>query len=373
MLLKRKPPTNEAMAEKERLDVLTKAHTLCREYLQGGWAKVSCNEIDVLPFGGGLTNKVYICKLPEKFTGTERENKYVPHTVLLRLYGLILHDFKAQIQESVVFSILAERNIGPHLYAVFGSGRMEEYIPCRMLQTKDMWDSVTSRYIAHCVGDYHVLNMPVKKQPTFVTARMSAFLEKVKNMNFTKTKAQKMYKEILAYDLDMLVTYFTETVKQNQGVVVFCHNDVQEGNLMFSNRNERGNPVQMINFDYSSYNLRGYDIGNHFCEWMYDYSYGSWPYFKHSFDNFPTEAQQVAFVKAYLEVVFKHHPEKKQNKKWSVDYILNEAKHFALMSHLFWALWAVVQAKLSNIEFGYLEYAIVRLNDLKRQQNEWGL
>ena len=38
-------------------------------------------------------------------------------------------DFKAQIQESVVFSILAERGVGPKLYAVFPGGRLEEYLP----------------------------------------------------------------------------------------------------------------------------------------------------------------------------------------------------------------------------------------------------
>lgn len=48
--------------------------------------------------------------------------------------GLVLcfpsfQDFVAQIQESVVFSILSERRIGPHLYAVFRGGRLEEYLP----------------------------------------------------------------------------------------------------------------------------------------------------------------------------------------------------------------------------------------------------
>lgn len=47
---------------------------------------------------------------------------------VLAMESLWLQDFAAQIQESVVFSILSERKIGPRLYAVFPGGRLEEYI-----------------------------------------------------------------------------------------------------------------------------------------------------------------------------------------------------------------------------------------------------
>ena len=43
----------------------------------------------------------------------------------------MLKDFKAQIQENVVFTILAERGIGPQLFAVFPGGRIEEFLPVR--------------------------------------------------------------------------------------------------------------------------------------------------------------------------------------------------------------------------------------------------
>ena len=45
-------------------------------------------------------------------------------------------------------------------------------------------------------------------------------------------------------------------VTKNESVVVFCHNDVQEGNLLLTKRSDRNNPVQMIDFEYSAYNYR---------------------------------------------------------------------------------------------------------------------
>lgn len=39
---------------------------------------------------------------------------------------------------------------------------------------------------------------------------------------------------------------------------------------------------------------RGFDFGNHFCEWMYDYTYNQWPFFKAVPENYPTREQQVS-------------------------------------------------------------------------------
>lgn len=38
---------------------------------------------------------------------------------------------------------------------------------------------------------------------------------------------------------------------------------------------------------------RGFDIGNHFCEWMYDYTYEKYPFFKASALKYPSKKQQV--------------------------------------------------------------------------------
>lgn len=42
---------------------------------------------------------------------------------------------------------------------------------------------------------------------------------------------------------------------------------------------------------------RGFDIGNHFCEWMYDYNCDEFPFFKVSAQNYPSKAQQVCKIR----------------------------------------------------------------------------
>lgn len=38
---------------------------------------------------------------------------------------------------------------------------------------------------------------------------------------------------------------------------------------------------------------RGFDIGNHFCEWVYDYTHEEWPFYKAQLADYPTREQQV--------------------------------------------------------------------------------
>jgi hypothetical protein len=41
----------------------------------------------------------------------------------------------------------------------------------------------------------------------------------------------------------------------------------------------------------------GFDIGNHFCEFMFDYiSPKEWPFFKVDFTLYPNKTQQVEFI-----------------------------------------------------------------------------
>ena len=46
-----------------------------------------------------------------------------------------MDNIDAQITESVVFSILGHKGVGPQLYGVFPGGRLEEYIKVIHLST----------------------------------------------------------------------------------------------------------------------------------------------------------------------------------------------------------------------------------------------
>ncbi|MGH0122301.1 UNVERIFIED_CONTAM: hypothetical protein FKN15_033318 [Acipenser sinensis] len=99
----------------------------------------------------------------------------------------------------------------------------------------------------------------------------------------------------------------------------------------------------------------GFDIGNHFCEWIYDYSYDKFPFFKANFKNYPTKTQQLHFIASYLaesDAGFENLSNEDQTKLQ--EEMLVEVNRFALASHFFWGLWSIIQARISSIEFGYM-------------------
>lgn len=56
--------------------------------------------------------------------------------------------------------------------------------------------------------------------------------------------------------------------------------------------------VSLIDYEYSGYNPRGYDVGNHFCEWMADYATAEPHALK--LERYPTMEERQTFCRAYL-------------------------------------------------------------------------
>lgn len=83
----------------------------------------------VFYFRGGLTNLLYTCELSDNIQTQNNE----PRTVLLRVYGDVAKDLKFLVQNSVVFCLLSEKQLGPKCYGLYPNGRIEEYIPVRLI------------------------------------------------------------------------------------------------------------------------------------------------------------------------------------------------------------------------------------------------
>ncbi|KAM4036415.1 ethanolamine kinase 1 [Anomaloglossus baeobatrachus] len=112
--------------------------------------------------------------------------------------------------------------------------------------------------------------------------------------------------------------------------------------------------VQFIDYEYSGYNYQAYDIGNHFNEFAgvneVDYSL------------YPERALQLQWLQAYLEAYKEFKGVKAEVSGSEVQRLYVQVNQFALASHFFWGLWALIQAKYSKIDFDFLGYAVVRLN-----------
>ncbi|CAM8966326.1 unnamed protein product [Rhodiola kirilowii] len=141
-----------------------------------------------------------------------------------------------------------------------------------------------------------------------------------------------------------------ELTRHLNSPVVFAHNDLLCGNIMVNEAEEK---LYFIDFEYGSYNYRGFDIGNHFNEYAgYECDY----------NLYPTKDEQYHFFKNYLNPDGLGEVSDKE-----IEALYVETSTYTLASHLYWALWALIQAKLSPIDFDYLEYFFLRYNQYKKQ------
>ncbi|XP_020787809.1 choline/ethanolamine kinase isoform X1 [Boleophthalmus pectinirostris] len=365
-------------------DTKGRAYAWCRDFLSGSWKTIKEKDFQISIISGGLSNLLYLCSLPDHVPVVGEE----PRQVLLRVYGAILQGVDSLVLESVMFAILAERTLGPKLYGIFPEGRLEQYLTNTRMRTDHLSEPSISAEIATKVARFHNMLMPFNKEPKWLFGTIDKYMDQVMKLKFNREAHVKKYNKLMKLDLPGELERLRALLAATPSPVVFCHNDVQEGDLIMKLNERRPRVVNkakgnilileakdqssnerlmLIDFEYSSYNYRGFDFGNHFCEWMYDYTYNQWPFFKASPENYPTREQQLHFLRSYLA-----EQERLSNVKmdWACveEDMIIEANRYALASHFLWGLWSIIQAKLSKIEFGYMDYAQVRFDAYFKQK-----
>lgn len=346
-------------------DTRSSAYAWCRDFLSGAWKSIREEDFQISIVSGGLSNLLYLCSLPDHVKPVADE----PHQVLLRVYGAILQGVDSLVLESVMFAILAERTLGPKLYGIFPQGRLEQYLPNTRMRTDQLSDPSISAEIATKLARFHDMVMPFNKEPKWLFGTIDKYMDQVMKLNFNREAHVKKYKKLMKLDLPAELESLRALLAATPSPVVFCHNDVQEGNiLMLDDKDHSSNErLMLIDFEYSSYNYRGFDFGNHFCEWMYNYTYDQWPFYKASPENYPTREQQLHFIRNYLA-------EQERCSHMKIDQtqveeaMIIEANRYALASHFLWGLWSIIQAKISKIEFGYMDYAQCRFDAYFKQK-----
>ncbi|KAJ3029909.1 UNVERIFIED_CONTAM: Ethanolamine kinase 1 [Siphonaria sp. JEL0065] len=140
--------------------------------------------------------------------------------------------------------------------------------------------------------------------------------------------------------------------------LVFSHGDVNPNNIIYNSTTER---VDFIDYEYGSYNPRGFDIGNHFCEHAG---------FDCEWDLYPDKEFQRKFLRAYLEAWNEGEGEKTVTEE-EVNKLYAEVNKYSLAANLGWAIWGLVQAEISDLDFDYTSYSKLRLDEYFRRKDEF--
>ena len=111
--------------------------------------------------------------------------------------------------------------------------------------------------------------------------------------------------------------------------IVFSHNDFNKKNILVK-ETEGSEDIQifLIDFDWSSYNYRGVDLGQYFSSWaQIEPDFGS--------GEFPTDEQMLPFIDAYIEemsqILGDSYAKQEINSR---KQLIKEAKIFSLLSFM---------------------------------------
>jgi ethanolamine kinase len=161
--------------------------------------------------------------------------------------------------------------------------------------------------------------------------------------------------------LEQEIACLQEALTELGSPVVFCHNDLLLKNIIYNEDNQK---VSFIDFEYVAYNYQAFDIANHFCEYagmeLVDFSL------------YPDRQYQLGWLRAFLEASFEHAGRPSSNvTDLDVERLYVQVNKFSLACHIFWSLWALIQARFSTIDYDYIDFARQRLAEYWRRKDEF--
>jgi ethanolamine kinase len=115
--------------------------------------------------------------------------------------------------------------------------------------------------------------------------------------------------------------------------------------------------VTFIDYEYATPSPAAFDIANHFAEW------GG---FDCDFNVLPTRRQRREFIAEYVRQYFHLLPDQRCGAfdiKAETEKLFAEVDLFRGIPGLYWGIWALIQATISQIDFNYAEYAEIRLGE----------
>uniref|UniRef100_A0A1J3IMP9 ethanolamine kinase n=1 Tax=Noccaea caerulescens TaxID=107243 RepID=A0A1J3IMP9_NOCCA len=314
---------------------------LCKDLFKN-WRELDDSLFSVERVSGGITNLLLKVSVKEE---TDREV-----SVTVRLYGPNTEYVINRERELLAIKYLSTAGFGAKLLGGFGNGMVQSFINARTLEPSDMRQPKIAAQIAKEVGKFHKVDIPGSKEPQ-LWVDILKFFEKASTLKFEEPDKQKLFETISFEELHKEIIELRDFTGLLNAPVVFAHNDLLSGNLMLNEEEEK---LYLIDFEYGSYSYRGFDIGNHFNEYAgYDCDY--------SF--YPSKEEQYHFIKHYLQ------PDKPDEVTMAeVESVYVETDAYKLASHLYWATWAIIQARMSPIDFDYLGYFFLRYNEYKKQK-----
>jgi len=275
--------------------------------------------------------------------------------VLVRVYGEGTETIIDRQAEMLNMQTMQNNSCGSKLYAVFNNGICYEFLQGEILSQEKLYEPQVWTLVARMMARLH--QMPLKedeKKDPCLWRRLRKFIDCCDPNCRPRLAKEFPSKNELLHEVSKL----ERRLENCQDEVVFCHNDVIRTNVIL-----QCDKACLIDLEYAAPNYATFDIANHFCEFVGAegvLDYQTW---------LPTKEWQLEWIMEYLST--REKGSKVTHKEAEV--LQTRVEHFMLAAHLLWAVWAVIQANNSTIQFDFQDYALQRLKEFKRWKTVLGV
>ncbi|CAL2037504.1 unnamed protein product [Caenorhabditis brenneri] len=303
------------------------------DFLGGEWKNVDKSQVKVERIIGGQSNHMF----------------HVTSSISATPFLLRIHRQGPNhvFTDTVNFAIFSERGLGPKLYGFFDGGRLEEYLPSRTLDSDTVLEPEISRKIGAAYPKYHAIEVPVSKGRRCFQAMREYLKEyqdfgggdyEIKTTTVTysehpkKVSMEELYKEI-----DLMEKWTNELYEDT---VVFCHNDLACSNVLELESNKE---MILIDWEYASYNCRGFDLAMHLSETAVDFRVPHQPGIKISEELTDNPPNLQGFIEAYVDAdnKLKNQTPSSEDRASQIADLIQQCQFFWPITHLFWACFVM--------------------------------
>ncbi|KAG8533473.1 uncharacterized protein KY384_002256 [Bacidia gigantensis] len=173
----------------------------------------------------------------------------------------------------------------------------------------------------------------------------------------TGTSDEREKRDMLQVEIERSAKELSDTPGLGGNGLIFGHCDLLSANVIIppqekSNGEAKCASVAFIDYEYATPSPAAFDLANHFSEW------GG---FECDYNALPTRSIRRAFIDEYISSYISHTTV--DTKTDLTSRLFDEIDRFRGIPGLYWGIWALIQAKISQIDFDYASYADVRLKE----------
>ncbi|KAI5795155.1 kinase-like domain-containing protein [Geopyxis carbonaria] len=314
-------------------------------------------------FTDGITNTLLKCvhNPPPGLSPEETRQFEDDNSVLLRAYG---HDTGILIdreRECTSHLLLSQHGLAPALLARFSNGLLYRFVAGHVCSVDDLAVPKTWTAVAKRLGQWHgVLPRHDTNSMDESSVDLWYVLQKWISALPVGTDAEKSQRAQLQNELEILQKPKSAggygIRGQDGGVgLVTGHCDLLSGNvIVLPSKGSEERSVHFIDYEYATPVERAFDIANHMSEW------GG---FECDYKKLPGRGVRRDFIRVYLNSFHEHAKDGVETTEEEVEQLMTEVDLFRGVPGFYWGIWALIQATISQIDFDYAEYALIRLGE----------